>query len=97
MPSLFAGTTDFFFPTDVPVTAGVVYYFEPVVQSGGSWNLVTADFSYPGGSAFYEGLPLPGSDVWFREGIVVPEPSSALLVVVGVGAFLFVRRSRQRR
>jgi len=96
----FTGVVDFRFASPVQVTAGVEYVFQPVVQSGGDlWRtaILTDSANWPGGIAFANGSPWPASDLWFREGIVVPEPSSALLVVVGVGALLFVRRSRQRR
>jgi hypothetical protein len=98
MLDLFTGTASFFFLNDVQVTPGLTYFFEPVVQSGGNWNIDAWEYNYEGGMVFYNGgLPASGSDVWFREGLFVPEPASALLVVVGVGAFLFVRQSRQRR
>jgi len=93
----FARPVDFLFASDVPVTPGVTYYFQPVVQDNNNLGLNQSFlYNYSGGTAFFQGSPALNNDLWFREGIVVPEPSSALLVMVGVGAFLFVRRSRQR-
>jgi hypothetical protein len=79
----FAGVVDFIFPSPVAVTPGVEYYFEPIVQSGDTWIIDTGPYDYPDGTAFYQGLPLVASDLWFREGIVVPEPSAAWLCLVG--------------
>jgi len=45
-----------------------------------------SEYNYPGGTVFANGLPVGGmSDVWFREGIVVPEPGTWVLLVVGFG------------
>ena len=98
MPSLFRGVTNFFFANPVPVTPGVLYYFEPVVQAGlgnGLWNIDVSSFNYPGGMFFFGGgNPQEGTDLWFREGIVVPEPSERLLILVGSGVYVCARRLR---
>lgn len=97
----FAGSVSFFFAAAVPVTPSTTYFFETVVQSGDNWGITTrsdsqGDVNYPGG-VFYGGLqPFSGNDLWFREGIVVPEPSSALLFVLGSGvAGCFLRQKRR--
>ena len=90
----FAGTADFFFSASGPLTSNVFYYFEPIVVSGDLWKIDSGEYNYPGGSAWVNGLPGPGSDVWFREGIV-PEPSSVWLALIGGGAFAFVRRGQR--
>jgi len=92
MPDSFENLTNFFFPTPVAVTPGTTYYFEPVVQSGDSWYVVAYNFGYTGGTAYYKGLADPFTDLWFREGVVVPEPSSVLLISIGAGALTYVRR-----
>jgi hypothetical protein len=84
--------TNFFFPTSVAVIAGTTYYLQPVVQSGDHWDMIVGQYNYPGGTFFANGLPDPnGFDVWFREGVLTPEPSSALLVLFG-GAVLWAGR-----
>jgi hypothetical protein len=93
LPDSFSGFVNFYFPSEVPVTSGGIYAFEILVQSGSdSWSATAGEYSYAGGTAFSQGMPVGGmSDFWFREGIVVvPEPSSAALL--GLGALvLFVR------
>jgi hypothetical protein len=65
----------------VAVTPGTTYYLQPVVQSGdNNWAVVVGNFNYPNGTWIAYGQPvLDGSVLWFREGTIVPEPSSALL------------------
>jgi hypothetical protein len=80
----FAGTMNFFFLSDVPLTPAQTYAFEVVVQSGSDlWNASAGEYSYAGGMVFANGLPAPASDMWFREGLVVPEPSSIAIILVG--------------
>src|SRR6266542_4022326 len=90
-PNAFSGVVDFLFPAPVSVTSGVTLYFEPIVQSGGPWATQFAgEDVYPGGTAIFSGQPSLMSDFWFREGIVVPEPS--VLALIGLGAGLAVLR-----
>jgi hypothetical protein len=96
LPDGFVGRTNFFFTTQVPVTPGVTYYFQPVVQSGDTWQIISdsgQNFSYAGGTAFYHGTASPFEDLWFREGIIVPEPSLSALLIFGGGAVVYVRRN----
>ena len=47
-------------------------------------------YNYTGGTAFSQGVPSPdGTDLWFREGSVVPEPSTLPLAVIGAGALFW--------
>jgi len=91
----FAGVTTFLFPSSVPLSAGTTYYFEPILQSGGTWNIEAGEYNYPGGSLFANGLPVTASDLWFREGIIVPEPSSFALLVIGGCSLLWLRNRRK--
>jgi hypothetical protein len=93
-PDNFNGTANFFFTNTVFLSSGTLYYFEPVVRSGDLWRNMAGEYNYPGGTAFALGTASPGSDLWFREGLV-PEPSSLLLLLLG-GAVFFAARRRRR-
>ena len=87
LPDGFFGYPDFLFHTPVDVTPNVPYFFQPVVQSGDLWVAIAYPYGYLGGTAFRQGTPIP-SDLWFREGIVVPEPSSRTFLLAGIGLLL---------
>jgi len=93
MPNGFDATTNFFFAGGVPVTPGATYFFEPVVISGDRWRITVGELGYSGGQAYNQGIPT-GVDLWFREGIIVPEPSVITLIMFGVGALVLFRRNR---
>ena len=98
MPNLFTGTANFFFATEISLTPGVMYYFEPIVESGGPWNLDAESFNYSGGYVIYGGTPLTGSDLWFREGLyIVPEPSAAAFALVAMAILALRHRSQFHR
>jgi hypothetical protein len=88
------GITNFFFPTSVSLTPGTTYYLRPVLQSGDPGFIVTDNiFHYSGGTAYANGAPMNlGEDLWFREGVIVPEPTTIALVLFGSMTWLFVRR-----
>ncbi len=76
----FADVGTFYFPDNIPVSAGQMYFFEPVLQSLGSLNVGFKDpSSYLGGNLWGNGVISQTGDLWFREGVVVPEPSTGLL------------------
>jgi hypothetical protein len=93
-----AGVTNFYFQGPITLTPSQTYYLQPVVLSGDDpWDIVVLTNTYPNGQLFANGFPLqPGSDFWFREGVVaVPEPSA--LALVGLSSllfFVFKRRSK---
>jgi hypothetical protein len=97
LPAGYIGTVNFLFPAPISVTPGTPYYFEPIfVSGGGAWmSKVTAEYRYAGGMAFWDGEAQPGQDFWFREGII-PEPSTAGLLVVGVGVLIWRRWPRRQ-
>jgi hypothetical protein len=66
-----------------------------VVQSGDLWevNGLGDDF-YPRGTQYLQGNSLPLDDFWFREGVIVPEPSAAAIFSLTGAAFLFLRRKK---
>ena len=86
---------NFFFPVPIAVNPGETYFFQPVVQSGDtSWAVLSSNYLYPGGTAFFNGLANSGNDLWFREGLyVVPEPSSISLII-GSGILFYVGRKK---
>ncbi len=80
------GYITFYFANPVAVTPGVTYYFQPIVASPDNWRTaLLPGFTYVNGTAFVNGLASSSVDLWFREGIVVPEPSAAFLILFGVG------------
>jgi hypothetical protein len=87
------GVTNFFFSGSAALVPGTSYFFEIVVQSGDLWR-VNLGGTYSSGAAYFQGVPQSFDSLWFREGIVIPEPSSAWLVFL-VGGIWFVR-SRKR-
>ena len=95
LPDQFLGYTDFFFANPVAVTPGETVYFQPTIQSGDTTvNIFAYHYGYPGGTSFIQGVPNPnGFDLWFREGIVVPEPS-AFSLLIGSGVLLYVHRKK---
>jgi hypothetical protein len=97
LPDNFLGVTHFPFSIAVTVTIGMTYYFQPLIQSGDSEQLgVVASSLYPNGTAYFQGAANSGFDLWFREGIVVPEPSSALLFFLGGGVVAWRHRKTRR-
>ena len=81
----FNGHVNFTFATPARVTPGTTYYFQPVLESGVNWVVHGYnDYNYPDGDAYYRGLRQPGLDLWFREGVVVPEPATLILSLTGL-------------
>ena len=88
-----AAVTNLFFATPVALLPGTIYYFQPAVLSGDGLGTAAYNaYNYPGGMEFRQGLPIPSNDLWFREGLYVPEPSAAALAVLGVAWFSWRRR-----
>ena len=86
------GVTNFLFSSPVPVVPGATYFLEAVVQSGDFWRLNTLGNLYSGGTMFLQGAALSMQDLWFREGVIVPEPSVSAVFFLTAAAFLFIRR-----
>lgn len=95
----FAGSVDFFFASAVPVIPNTTYYFQTLVQSGDNWGITAMLDTYPNGSFISgnTGTVFLGADLWFREGIVVPEPSSVLLFFMGSGVAGWFTLQKRRR
>ena len=96
------GITNFYFPIPVSLTPGTTYYLQPVTETGdaAAWEVIASGiyegtgYNYPGGVAIFNGV-VSTKDLWFREGIVVPEPSAVMLGLLGSGVFLYARSKRK--
>jgi hypothetical protein len=90
---VFRYVSNMFFSTVVTLTAGTTYYLQPFVEPGSdAWGVVDSlSFNYSGGTFYFNGAPDPNNqDLWFREGVIdVPEPSSATMIFLGSGLFLY--------
>jgi hypothetical protein len=95
LPDTFAGAANFYFPSTIPLTPGTSYFFDINSPDGGTWYIFIAAFNYPGGNAWGRNQSLDFTDYWFREGLVVPEPSSAALLILGGAALAYFRRPRR--
>jgi hypothetical protein len=71
-----ASFVNFLFSAPVAVAPNTTYYFQPVVQSGDVMlaGRYIPGTDYLGGTEYLQGQP-GNDDLWFREGIRVPEPS----------------------
>ena len=95
LPGGYFGYTNFFFSAPVSVNPGTTYYFQIVANSSDEWltRFLGGGSSYTNGTAFLNGQPDTFDDLWFREGIIVPEPSFPL-ALLGVSA-LFCNHRRK--
>lgn len=99
----YSGVATFRFNTAVSLTPESTYFFDVQVSpSSDPWKVVGGPYNYPGGTEIFGGTTLRGGDLWFREGLAVPEPSTALLFVVGavwiaVGGCRLVSSQSERR
>ena len=98
----FTGYTNFLFSSEVALDSGVTYFLQPLAVSSGGFASVpypnTATFSPssassdPVGMAIINGAVSPSQDMWYREGIiVVPEPTSARLLLLAIISFTTFR------
>ena len=95
LPDTFIGPANFFFPSTIPLTPGTTYYFDVNSADGGAWHVIAGVFNYPGGMIWAQGQPNPQGDYWFREGLVVPEPSSAALLLLAGATLVYFRRAKR--
>lgn len=94
MPDGFNGASTFLFTTPITVTPGTTYFLQPFIQSGDPFELGIVGNNYANGAGYLHGTQLAG-DFWFRDGIVVPEPSILSLSVLGVAGICAVSRNRR--
>ena len=87
--------THFEFGAPVTLTPGSTYVIELAQLSAGSeWGVAEAfGGGYDAGRMLWGGLPSSqGRDLWFQEGVAVPEPGVISLCMLGVGFYLILRR-----
>ena len=94
MTNGFYGSINFVFASPIPVTPGTTYYFDVAVQSGDNWGFMSLGDTYSQGQFYGGQSPFFGADLWFREGIIVPEPASVTFFLGGALAVLFVHHRR---
>jgi hypothetical protein len=83
----------YYFPDNVPIEPGQMYWLDVELQSLAAPALsISFELLYPSsyerGDLYTRGSPSPGFDLWFREGVVVPEPSSLVLCALGAVVIL---------
>jgi len=89
------GVTNFDFSTAIALTPGQTYYLQPVVQSGDNpFYISDPGPTYPNGQLFVSGEAF-NTDLWFREGVVVPEPTT--LALMGISVILVCLQARRYR
>jgi hypothetical protein len=89
--------TTFLFSTSVALNPGTQYFLEPVIVVNAFQITILTSAAganpYPGGTAL-DGNTSAGFDLWFAEGVVVPEPSTWALFGLG-GVVLFAAKWRR--
>jgi hypothetical protein len=95
LPGGFTGAASFLFPNTTPLTPGTQYWFDINTPNAANWNILFSDYNYQGGDAWVRGSDFTAGGYWFREGIIVPEPSSAALLLLGGAAFACLRRKNR--
>jgi hypothetical protein len=87
--------TQFTFSTMVSLTPGNIYAMELILTTGArAWWAVGYDptAAYSQGRMILGGVPTSQYDLWFQEGVVVPEPRTTMLCLIGIAAFIIFRR-----
>jgi hypothetical protein len=86
----------FSFSTPVTLIAGNLYVIEPFVVSGDTLIVSTNTNNYPGGTQILAGIPQPNNDLWFQEGISIPEPGALPLLGTGLIGLLAIAFFKNR-
>jgi len=76
----YSGIATFDFANAISLTPGETYYIVPAQVTGDDvWSVAVTDNTYPNGGLY----GFTGTDLWFREGETVPEPSEWALWTIG--------------
>jgi hypothetical protein len=87
--------TQFSFPASVSLTPGSTYVMELVLTSGAPawWGVGYNPWAgYSQGRMILSGSPSSTYDLWFQEGVVIPEPGVQVLYLLGIASLVFARR-----
>lgn len=90
------GVYYFTFSSPIALTPGTQYYLQPVEISGSGVEAYFCD-AHPSltGQAIINGVTYPYANFWFEEGVqVAPEPSLAVLLLIGGGIAYWHRKRR---
>ncbi len=86
--------SNFIFSDAIHVNPGTMYYFNLVIQGGNRWATPWDRYNYASGVGYGNGVANANFDMWFREGIIVPEPG--VMVLLGLGLLGYVVRRTKR-
>jgi len=92
IPNFFGGYTNFYFTIPVSLVPGTTYYLQPVATTGDPITSTSGGFTYLNGNLFISGIEQVGNELWFREGVILPEPTSLTLAALAA-ALCFSRRT----
>jgi len=95
--SISPGVSSFRFSTSVTLIPGDVYVIEPFVVCGNTLIGSTGINDYVGGDQILGGATQANNDLWFQEGISVPERGRWLLLgtgLLGLLAIVFLKNPR---
>jgi len=88
--SLAPSVSSFSFSAPVTLISGDLYVIEPFVVSGDALIGSTDTNNYAGGNQILGGIAQPNNDLWFQEGIAVPEPGALVLLGTGLIGLLAI-------
>lgn len=89
-------TYEFNFPMSIAIVPGNTYTFRLTLLSGSTYSPENSTDTYAGGTAFSpDGLPGSSVDLAFVEGLAIPEPSTAWLLLLAL-PFALARRFRRK-
>ena len=94
--SMAPSMSSFSFSAPVTLNQGQAYIMQPIVVSGATLVGSTNANTYSGGTQILCGIPQPNNDLWFQEGVSVPEPGALLLLGVGIIGLLSTSFFRRR-